>query len=105
MLKKASLVFLVFLQAIGLVFYCALVGLIFWRGNQWFGPAHLYLGPTMVLILLVVSVLISGLLVLAYPAFLFWEKKQRLEAVKLVACTSAWLVFFIGLFIFSLIIF
>ncbi len=100
--KKLSLPFIAFLQAVGLVVYCGLVGLIFWRGDKWFGPAQTFLGPAFVLVLFVVSALISAFLVLGYPFILFWEKKKTIEALKLVAYSIAWLIFFILLFIIIL---
>ncbi len=97
--KKFSLTFIAFLQALGLIIYCGLVGLLFWRGNTWFGPMTSYLGPVLFLVLFVASALVSALLVLGYPVFLFWEKKEKVEALKLVACTTAWLIAFILLII------
>lgn len=93
--KRFSSGFIAFLQAFALVVYCGLVGLVFSQGNKWFGVMHRFLGPVLFLILFVVSVLISALLVLGYPIILFWEKKKRVEALKLVICTTGWLVFFI----------
>lgn len=92
--KELSLPFIAFLQALGLVVYCSLVGLLFWQGESWFGTMSSFVGPTLFLILFVASALISALLVLGYPIILFWEKKQTTKALKLVAYTTAWLAFF-----------
>jgi len=97
--KKFSLPFLAFWQALGLVIYCSLVGLLFWRGETWFGPMSTFLGSAFILILFVVSALISALIVLGHPFILFWEKKQTIKALKLVIYTIAWLIFFILLII------
>lgn len=102
MLKKTSLFFIAFWQALGIVLYCSLVGVVMWRGNQWFGPPHFFLGPAAVLALLVVSVLVCGLLTIAYPAFLFWEKQARVKALKLVGYTALWLAGFIFLILLIL---
>lgn len=102
--KNFSLPLIAFLQALGLVVYCSLVGLLFWRGNKWFGTPHTFLGPSLFLVLFVVSALISALLILGYPFVLFWEKKQTIKALKLVVCTTAWLIFFILLAIFLLVV-
>jgi len=90
------------LQALGLVIYCGLVGLLFWRGETWFGPMYTFLGPVLLLVVFVASALISALIALGHPFILFWEKKQTAKALKLVIYTAAWLVFFC--FFFSLIL-
>ncbi|PJE69974.1 hypothetical protein COU97_02210 [Candidatus Shapirobacteria bacterium CG10_big_fil_rev_8_21_14_0_10_48_15] len=95
MLKEMSLGLRAFGQATGVAVYCGLIGIIFWQGEKWFGPPYSFLGPALFLILLAVSVLVCGLLALAYPAFLFWEKKQRPEALKLVGYTAGWLAFYL----------
>ena len=102
--KKFSLGFIAFLQATGLLVYCGLVGYLMWQGENWFGPPYIFLGPVLFLILFVASALISAFLILGYPFILFWEKKKTLEAIKLVAYTIAWLVFFIFLNLLILII-
>ena len=91
---RLSLSFIAFLQAVGLIIYCSLIGLLFWQGNQWFGPVQGFLGPVLFLVLFVASALISALLVLGYPFILFWEKKKTGKALRLVLYTTAWLIFF-----------
>jgi len=102
--KKYSLPFISFFQALGLVIYCSLVGLLFWRGDKWFGPMSTFLGPALVFVLFVVSALISALIVLGHPFILFWEKKQTIEALELVIYTTAWLIFFIFLIVIIFIV-
>jgi len=102
--EKFSLGFIAFLQALGLVVYCSLVGLLMWQGEKWFGPPFFFLGPVLFLVLFIASAMISALLILGYPFILFWEKKQTLEALKLVIYTIAWLIFFTFLNLFILII-
>lgn len=101
--RKFSLPFIAFFQAVGLVIYCSLVGLIFWRGDKWFGPAQTFLGPAFVLVLFVASALISALIVLGYPFVLFWEEKRTTKALRLVVYTTAWLIFFTALIILILV--
>ena len=81
------------LQALGTTAYVSLVALIFWRGNQWFGKMNPYLGPVLVLTLLVISAIICALIVFAKP-FLLWQTKKPKKALKLVAYTAGWLVLF-----------
>lgn len=103
--KRLSLPFIAFLQALGLVVYCGLVGLLIWQGNNLFGPPFTFLGPTLFLVLFVASALISALLILGYPFILFWEKKKTIEALRLVAYSIAWLAFYFFLILIILIIF
>ena len=103
--KKFSLSFIAFLQALGLVAYCSLVGYFMWQGETIFGPPYFFLGPAMFLVLFVASALISALLILGYPFILFWEKKELVKALKLVVFTIGWLLLFIFLFIIALTIF
>jgi len=103
--EKTSLGLISFLQALGLALYCSLVALIFWKGNEWFGKMSNYWGPVLMLVLFTTSALISALLVLGYPLYLFWQKKQTQKAIRLVGYTAGWLVGFTLLGILLAIIF
>jgi hypothetical protein len=103
--EKTSLGLISFLQAFGLAIYCGLVSLFFWKGNEIFSNTPNFLGQILALVLFVTSALISGLLVLGYPLYLFWHKKQTQKALRLVGYTALWLVSFILLTILLLIIF
>lgn len=83
-----------FLQALGLISYCSLISLIFWRGEQWFGHVPNFLGPFLMLIILCTSALICGLLVFFYPIKLYLKTKKFEPSIKLVLLTAAWLVIF-----------
>ncbi len=76
----------------GTTAYVSLVAVIFWKGNQWFGEMNPYLGPVLVLTLLVVSAIICALIVFAKP-FLLWQAKKPKKALKLVTYTAGWLIF------------
>jgi len=103
--EKTSLGLISFLQALGLAFYCGLVAILFWKGNQLFGNTPNFWGPALFLVVFTTSALVSALLVLGYPFFLFWQKKQTQKAIRLVGYTAAWLVGFILLALFLVIIF
>ena len=105
MLKKPSLPFVGFLQALGLTIYCSLVGLIIWKGNAWFGNMNNFLGPILFLSLFVVSALICALIAGGYPFLVFWDKKNTKEAISLVVYTVLWLVSFVLLFMLILSVF
>ena len=96
-LEKFSLSFIGFLQAFCIALYCALIGFLIWAGGEIFGPMKTFLGPFLVLSLLVASVLICALLAFGYPAIIFWDKKDTSGAVKLVSYTAGWLAFFVVL--------
>ncbi|MFH1407580.1 MAG: hypothetical protein ABIG91_00880 [Patescibacteria group bacterium] len=93
--KPLSLEFVGFLQALGLVFYCGLVSLLFWQGNNLFGNTPNYWGPVLFLIIFSFSALVCALVTLGYPFFIFWEEKKTKKALKLVSLTALWLLVFI----------
>jgi len=93
-MKKFSLGFIAFLQAFGLTLYCLLIGTFFWQAGRILGPINSFLGPALMLLLLVISVIICALLFGYYPFILFWEKKDTKKAIKSVIYTTGWLFLF-----------
>lgn len=83
-----------FLQALGLMSYCSLIALVFWRGEQWFGRMPNFLGPFLMLTILTTSALICGLIVFGYPVKLYLKSKKFDQPLKLVLATAVWLVVF-----------
>jgi len=100
---KISIPKLGFLQALGVAAYCTLVGSVLWSGNILFGQMGNVLGPTLMLILLSVSVLVCGLLVFYHPYQLFFDDKKK-EAADLVLYTTGWLFAFFLLVLIKLLI-
>jgi hypothetical protein len=94
MAKKVRLVRLSLFQALGVFGYCSLVGVLFWRGETWFGKVPNYWGPLLFLILFSTSALICAVITLGYPAILIWRDKQPVLAVKLAGLTAGWLAVF-----------
>lgn len=94
-MKKLSSPFIGFLQALGLTLYCGLVGIIFWKGNVWFGNLNNVIGPSIMLSIFVVSALICALIALSYPFIVFWDKKNTKQALQLVGYTAGWLFLFV----------
>jgi len=92
MAKKVRLVRVSLVQALGVVGYCGLVGVVLWRGNQWFGRVSNYWGPFLFLVLFSASALVCMVLTLGYPAILIWKEKQPVKAIQLVGMTAGWLV-------------
>ena len=89
------------LQALGVVTYCALVGLFIWSG--WLFGLTVPLGPVLMLILFSFSVLVCGLLVFYHPYQLFFDGKKK-EAADLVLYTTGWLFAFFLLVLIKLLI-
>jgi hypothetical protein len=101
-MKKPSLEFIAFLQATGLVIYCALIGMLMLRANTLFGPVPNLFGPTLFLIIFLISAVICALIYLGYPFVLFWERKQTKKAITLILYTTAWLGLLLIITLFSL---
>jgi len=97
--------FISFLQALGLSAYCGIVALLIWQGENLFGKMTSFWGPVLFLVLFATSALICALIVLGYPIYLFWQKKERVLALKIAGYTAGWLIFFITLLVIFLSIF
>lgn len=91
-------------QALGVLIYCSMVGVLMWKGNSIFGNTPNYFGPVAVLLLFSVSALICGLIVFYKPYILFFSGKKT-EALTLVLQTTAWLFFFFVIILLSAAIF
>lgn len=101
-MKKLPLLGVAFFQALGLTAYCLLVGSFFWNANHIFPKMNTFLGPALLLIIFVFSVIVCTL-IFAYNAFIiFWEQKNTKKALKLVVLTTSWFMVF-GLLVVLLI--
>lgn len=83
-----------FYQALGIIAYCSLIAVVFWRGEAWFGYVPNFVGPLLMLTILSTSAMICGLLVFAYPVKLYLKTKKYEQSLKIVLTTAAWLVVF-----------
>ncbi len=92
------------LQALWVVGYCGLVGLVFWKGESIFGQTTRYFGPVAFLVLFIVSALTCVAIVFYQPYLLFVAKKQK-EAVDLVLLTTGWLFAFLVVLLLAVMIF
>lgn len=84
-----------FLQALGLCAYIALFSTTVFLVQRWvvahaFQP-HPVLVITSFLLAFVISALISGSLILAYPATLFFDGKKQ-EALRIIFLSAIWLI-------------
>lgn len=75
------------LQALGVSFYCGLVGTVMQNGDRFFGKKDTFMTPIAVLTMLCVSVLICALIVFKKPYELFFDGKKK-EALDVVVYTS-----------------
>lgn len=90
--RKLPLWLIGFFQAFGLVLYCSLVALMLSQGESWFKKVPEYFGPFIFLMVFTTSALISAIITLGYPIILFWHKKQKKQAIKLILYTAVWLL-------------
>ncbi len=82
-----------FLNALGTVLYIALVAWLMSNGNKIFENKPEILNGIGILLLFVLSALITGLLVLGKPIYLYWEG-QKIKGIKLLIATALWLIIF-----------
>ena len=97
-MKKVGLSpeFIGFLQTAGFLGYVGLVGTFFQNGQKWFGAApKSVLEPMLFLSLFVFSAIVSGSIMLVYPFYVFWQKKDFKTAITIVAHSALWLFLFI----------
>ena len=84
-----------FLQAVGVGAYIALFATLAYTAQAW-ARAHAFaihpvIGITSFLLAFVISALISGSIILAYPAFLFFDGRKG-DAMRVVFWRAGWLV-------------
>lgn len=94
-----------FLQTVGFLVYLALFATLITNGNAIFGPVNkTILGPMLAFSLFVFSAIICASMMLGYPFYVFWEKKDFKTAAKIIAHSVLWLFIFILLAIVCLIL-
>jgi len=97
-MKKLSLGFIAFLQAVGLICYTSLIGFVMTNSH----PDQTILGGTVILSVFMISAVICSSLYLGYAFWLFWQLKQTSKAIRLVLYTTAWLALFIAFILLRL---
>lgn len=93
-MKKLSLAFLAFLQALGVTAYISLVAVFMTHAESWVGSINQAVAPVLFLTVFVLSASVTGALVLGKPIILFLENKKT-DAIKLFIYTLAWLFAFV----------
>jgi len=90
-----------FLQALGVVVYCALISGFFELGNRFFPKQSVFLMTVLILILLVFSAAITGMIVFGYSAYLIFNQKIK-EALSVFFYTLLYFIGIIGIIIICL---
>jgi peptidoglycan/LPS O-acetylase OafA/YrhL len=85
-----NLLAIAFLHALGVLVYIMGVGWLMMNGDTIFGTQDNFWGPVMVLMLFVFSALVTSLLVLGRPIWLYLEGKKK-KAVKMLSYTVGWM--------------
>jgi len=89
-----------FLQALGVVAYCSLIGLLFWALNSRFINSPQFFTMVFILVLLVLSAAVTGSIVFGYAVYLALNKKIK-QALFVLAYTITYgfIFFLVGLII------
>ena len=93
--KSWSPVTIGLLEAGVTVLYITLIGVTLGNGNQIFGPVPTVFGPIIFLTLFIFSAIFCAGVMLGYPFYIFWEKKNLSLAAKIVVSSALWLLLFI----------
>jgi len=91
---KTNLSLIGFLQALGVIVYCALAGGFFWLADIFFVAPPGFLGIVLMLVFLVFSVAVSGAIVFGYPAYLALNNRIK-DALSLLIYTLIYTLGFV----------
>jgi len=89
-MKTNKILLYSFLSSCGLLAYVAFVGYLMVNGNKLFGHVPHIAAMMGFLLLFVFSALLTGLLVLGGPIYLYLEKKKKI-AIKMLFYNAGWL--------------
>ena len=95
MLSSRKLVFLGLVQAVATFLVCALAIWLEDQVQEWEGPGNGYFDDVSLLLVFVTAALVSAVLVLGYPVYLFFRKQIR-EGFLLLISTGGWLVLMVA---------
>lgn len=100
-MKQNNTIVVALAQALGIGVYVFIIALIMRNGQVLFGKMDTLTGPIVFLLLFVVSAAITGSLILARPAMLYFDNRKS-EAVHLFLYTLGWLVLMIVIILITL---
>ncbi|PIR12782.1 hypothetical protein COV49_04245 [Candidatus Falkowbacteria bacterium CG11_big_fil_rev_8_21_14_0_20_39_10] len=95
-MKNSKLIQASFLQSVGVLAYVSLVAWIMTNGEKIFGQMKSIWGPVLFLLLFVFSALVTSLLVLGRPIWLYLQGEKK-DAVGLLFYTAGWMFFLLVL--------
>jgi len=102
-MNKSNLSLIGFLQALGVVVYCALVVGVFWLAERFFVTPPDFFGIILMLVLLVFSAAVSGAIVFGYPAYLALNNRIK-DALSVFVYTLLYCLGIIGIVVIILIV-
>ena len=91
-----------FIQALIVIIICYITLLMTVQMQEWEAPRNGFLDDLILLVLVGVAALISGIAVLAYPAYLLLSKRTK-EGFLLLFSTVVWLVLILGCFLAAIV--
>lgn len=89
-MEKRNIIQISFLSSVSVFLYIAGVATLIHNIDKIIDSPNTYWGPVMFLMLFVFSALITGLLVLGYPLWLYLDNRKK-DAVTLLLYTVTWL--------------
>jgi len=89
-MKTKKIIPIALIHALAVFLYTLLVSWVMMNGDTWFGQMDGMVGPSLMLLLLIISATITGFLVLGRPIMLYLDKQKK-DAVKFLFCTVGWL--------------
>lgn len=92
-----------FLCSVGIFAYVILVANIMRNGEKFFGNSQSALSVSAFLLLFVISALITSLLALGWPIYLYFENEKK-TAVKAILANAGWLIIITTIILLFLII-
>jgi len=102
-MKKNKIIPIALIHALAVFLYTLLVSWVMMNGDTWFGQMDGMVGPSLMLLLLIISATITGFLVLGRPIMLYLDKQKK-DAIKFLGCTVGWLVLIVLLVMGALVV-
>ncbi|MFH1142086.1 MAG: hypothetical protein ABIH67_01375 [Candidatus Uhrbacteria bacterium] len=102
-MKTKKIIPIALIHALAVFLYTLLISWVMMNGESWFGQMDGMVGPSLMLLLLVVSATITGFLVLGRPIMLYLDNKKK-DALKFLGFTIGWMLVIIVLTMTTLVI-
>ena len=89
-MKKQKMVSISLVHALAVTLYTLVISWVLMNGENWFGQMSSLIGPTLMLLLLVISATITGGLVLGRPLMMYLDNQKK-DGVRFLCFTVGWL--------------